>query len=324
MNPRAHETALLFPTGGYHWPGMGTDLLATSHREVFTRAEAALRSCGVAPGALIQLLAGKDQARRVRTDDRWTWEGDFPLSMVAQMALGVALSGLWCERHGSPRVLAGESMGELAAYCVAGALPLADTAVLTYRWAADLQAASDALGLRMAVVEDLDPSDVAELAGRFDGRIVVSEAPRLCVVALPAARLGDLEQEVAGRGGATLVSNNPCAAHDPRLATLTAIWEAHARYLASLAFAAPRLPLLDTLAPGGLLQDPAALRRNRHDTSFQRVRWDETLRQLPALGIRRVVMFGPPSCGYAFKKFRAAVPGCAGLRLATVAVAAAV
>jgi len=240
------------------------------------------------------------------------------------MALNVALAGLWCERHGRPRVLAGESMGELAAYCVAGALSLEDAAVLTYRWAADLQAASDVLGLRMAVVEDLDAQDVTTLTDQIEARVVVTEAPRLCVVALPAARLVELEQQVAARGGHVLVSNNPCAAHDGRLAAVTTVWDDHARFLTTLDFAAPCLPLLDTLAPGVLLEDPAALRRNRENTSFHRVRWDETLRQLPAFGVRRVVMFGPPSCGYAFKKFRVGEPACAGLRLATVAMAAAI
>ena len=157
------HTALLFPTGGYHWPGMGADVEATPRRTIFDRAEAALATFGVAPGALRRLMAGHDQARRVRVDGCWIWSGDFPLSMVAQMALGVALGEAFVERCGPPCVLAGESMGELAAYCVAGALRVEQTARLTYRWAADLQAASARLGLRMAVIEDLAEAKVAQL-----------------------------------------------------------------------------------------------------------------------------------------------------------------
>jgi hypothetical protein len=84
------HTALLFPTGGYHWPGMGADIDATPRREIFDRAEAALAPFGVAPGSLRRLMAGHDQARRVRGDGGWCWSGDFPLSMVAQMALADA------------------------------------------------------------------------------------------------------------------------------------------------------------------------------------------------------------------------------------------
>ena len=127
-------------------------------------------------------------------------------------------------------------------------------------------------------------------------------------MALPAVHLDDLDREVIARGGHTLVSNNPCAAHEPRLAAVPKIWEDHAAFLATLGFAAPRLALLGTLTADSRLEDPAALRANRHDTTFHRVRWDDTLRALPALGVRRVVMFGPPSCGYAFKKFRASLP----------------
>jgi acyl transferase domain-containing protein len=319
MTSLAAETALLFPTGGYHWPGMGADVDATTRRDIIDRAESAVVACGVAPGALRRLMAGDDQARRARTDAGWTWSGDFPLSMVAQMALAVALAETWIERHGPPAALAGESMGELAAYCVAGALPLESAVHLTYRWATDLQAASDRLGLRMAVVEDLAADDVKGLPAYLQSEVVVTEAPNLCVVALPVEHLEGLDREVIERGGHTLVSNNPCAAHEPRLAAAKEIWDAHAQFLATLAFTTPRIPLLGTLTPTAHLADPAALRANRHDTTFQRVQWDETLGRLPALAIRRVVMFGPTSCGYAFRKFRAEVPSCGKLRLATVA-----
>ncbi len=319
MEKTSTDTALLFPTGGYHWPGMGSDIAATARRELFDRAEAAVRQDGVAPGALLRLMAGHGQARRVREPHGWAWSGDFPLSMLAQMVLGVAFAAAWRERHGRPAVVAGESMGELAAYCVAGALPLEQAARLTYRWASDLQAASDRLGLRMAVIEDLVPRDAAQLTADLAAAVVVTEAPRLCVVALPAVRLDELDRTVARRGGHILVSNNPCAAHDPRLAAAGEIWQAHAAFLATLDFAPPPVPILGTLAPGECLDTVAALRTNRHDTSFQCVRWDETLRRLPDLGVRRAVMFGPPSSGYAFKKFRAEDPSGKGLRLATVA-----
>jgi malonyl CoA-acyl carrier protein transacylase len=314
----AQETALLFPNGGYHWPGMGADIAATPRREVFARAEAALRPHGVSSGSLLRLMAGENQARRVRTPEGWTWDGDFPLSMVAEMALGVALAQAWVEHHGPPRLLAGESMGELAAYAVAGALSLEEAARLTHRWATALQLASDRLNLRMAVIEDLPIEEVAALPAHLEASVVVTEAPGLCVVAVPAAHLHDLDREVTRRGGHTLVSNNPCAAHEPRLADSRDVWKTHSGLLATLAFSPPRMTLLATLDPGATLETPADLRANRDETTFRRVRWGETLRQLPDLGVRRVVIFGPSSAGYAFKKLRAGVPECAGLRLGVI------
>lgn len=318
MAALAQETALLFPTGGYHWPGMGTDVVATPRRAVFERAEAALSLYDVPPGSLRRLMSGEDQARRVRTPNGWSWTGDFALSMVAQLALGAALADAWVERHGPPRALAGESMGELAAYAIAGALSLEDAARLAYRWARDLQIASNRLDLRMAVVEDLPLSEVESLPAHLEAGVVVTEAPRLCVVALPSHRLDDLDREVILRHGHTLVSNNPCAAHEPRLANARDIWEAHDSFLATLPFSPARLPLLGTLNPGIPLETPEALRTNRRDTTFHRVRWDETLRRLPELGVRCVVIFGPASAGYAFKKLRSGAPECAGMRLETM------
>lgn len=326
MTLPAHETALLFPTGGYHWPGMGADVAATPRGEIFARAEAAVLSLdaarGVSPGSLLRLMSGVDQARRFRAPDGWTWTGDFPLSMVAQMALGVALADAWIEHHGPPRVLAGESMGELAAYAVSGALPLEEAARLTYLWARDLETASDRLGLRMAVVEDLPIAETEALPARLEAGVVVTEAPALCVVALPASNIDALDGEVIRRGGHTLVSNNPCAAHEPRLGKAEDVWDAHSRFLDTLHFSPTRIPLLGTLNPGSPLETPEALRTNRRNTTFQRVRWDETLRRLPDLGVRRALLFGPSSAGYALKKFRGSVPECAGLRFTTVATLA--
>jgi malonyl CoA-acyl carrier protein transacylase len=314
----ARETALLFPTGGYHWPGMGADIAASPRRDVFARAEAAILPHGVPPGSLRRLMSGENQARRVRTPEGWSWDGDFPLSMVAQMALGVALAEAWIEHHGPPRLLAGESMGELAAYAVAGALPLEEAARLTHQWARDLQAASDRLSLRMAVIEDLSIEEVETLPAHLEARVVVTEAPGLCVVALPAAHLQDLGREVIRRGGHTLVSNNPCAAHEPRLAEARDIWSAHSGLLATLSFSPTKTTVLATLDPGATLETPADLRANREETSFRPVHWGETLRRLPDLGVRRAVIFGPSSAGYAFRKLRAGVPECAELRLATI------
>lgn len=324
MAPDDRNTALLFPTGGYQWPGMGADLDDTPSRLVLDRADAALAAVGVAPGSLRRLMAGDGQARRVQVGGSWAWTGDFPLTMAAQMALGVALADHWIDRHGPPAVVAGESMGELAAYAIAGALPFEEAVVLTYRWAADLQAASDRLGLRMAVVEDLADGEVVALPASLEASVVVAEAPQLCVVALPGDRLGALEREVERRGGHTLVSNNPCAAHEPRLAAAADIWQAHEAFLADLRYREPTLPLLGTLARGTELATPAQLQANRRDTTFQRVLWDDVVRRLPGLGVRRAVVFGPASAGYAFKKLRAAEPACRGLRLVTAATLAAV
>lgn len=309
------RTAFLYPTGGYQWPGMGAEIAGSRWRHVIDRVEAALLGLDVPRGALPRLMAGENQARRERAQDGWRWTGDFPLSMVAQTALGVSLSLARIELHGPPAMVAGESMGELAAMCIAGGLSIEETVVLTYRWARDLAKASDRLGLRMSVVEGLDEGETNRLAADVEANIVVSESTHLFVVALPAHRLDELERVVAARGGRSLVSSNHCAAHEPRLASDAATWDAHERFLRGLAFAPPAIPLPSTLHPGTLLGTADALRRNRVETSFHRVRWHETLLHLREQGIGRFILFGPMSCGYALKKLRAEDDRLAGVRI---------
>ena len=318
------QTALLFPTGGYYWPGMGADVDATDDRVLVDRAEEALASLGVPRRALRRLMAGEGQAKRARTEQGWTWTGDFPLSMVAQTVLGVALANAFERAHGAPRVLLGESMGEIAAYCAASVLTLEEATVLTFCWARDLQLASDALGpLRMAVVEDLDEDDLG-LFEPLAANVVVVESPHLFVVALPVQGLDALEREVVRQGGRVLVSNNHCAAHEPRLARRTGIWREHERFLRGLTYRTPRLPLLSTLSPGDWLSDEAALLQNRIDTTFRCVRWGQTLANLPDLGVRRLVQFGPMASAYALKKLRSEEPRVASVRIDVVGTLATV
>ncbi|HET6485998.1 MAG TPA: acyltransferase domain-containing protein [Spirochaetia bacterium] len=302
--PHSEETALLFPTGGYLWPGMGADLTASAAREILGRFESALEPCGVRPGRLFRLMEGEGQARREWTGTDWTWIGDFPLSMVAQTALGVALARARIESLGPPRALAGESMGELAAYCVAGVLTVEETALLTFRWARDLQIASDQLGLRMAVLEDVPEPELESWLADIPARIVVADAPGLLVVALPRSRLSFLDVEARRRGGRILVSNNPCAAHDPQLAAAPGIWTAHEEFLQGLDFRSPTIPLWSTLDPGEMLHDPKDLQANRRETTVRRVHWGETLMRMASAGIRHFEQFGPSASGYPLKRLR--------------------
>jgi hypothetical protein len=107
----AHETALLFPTGGAHWPGMGDELAEPgAQAELCARAEAALVGAGVPPGALARLMAGEQQAKRSEDESGWHWSGDFPLSVAAQTVLGSCLGHHLRHSRGEPGAVLGESI----------------------------------------------------------------------------------------------------------------------------------------------------------------------------------------------------------------------
>jgi malonyl CoA-acyl carrier protein transacylase len=306
---RAEQTALLFPTGGAHWPGMGRELdEVDAHARAIDRAELALERAGAQPRALRRLMAGEGQAKREPAEGRWRWTGDFPLSVAAQTVVGACLGQQFLRRHGAPRCVLGESMGECAAFAVAGALGFEDAVLVAYRWAQALQAASDALGLRMVVVEGLEREPLLALAAPLDATIVVSESRTLYVLSLPVANFEPLRAALAPVGASMLVSTNACVAHDPRLATVVEPWQGYRRFVEGLAITAPRLELATALRPGERLATADQVRQSLLETTSTPVRWAETVALLPEQGVRLLLALGLPSRAYVLEKLRGEEP----------------
>ena len=311
---RADQTAMLFPPGGYHWPGMGAEIDGSLIR----RADGALESLSVPRGALPRLMAGEGQVQRTGTAEGWLWSGDFPLTEAAQTVLSVALAEGFVRVHGAPRAILGESMGEAAAYCASGALELAPALQLVYLWAQALQRASDQLGLRMAVVEHHDLLRLEPLLARHSARVVIFESPSLQVCSLPAGELVELDRGVTEFGGRILVSNNPCAAHDPRLAEQPRAFDDYLNLVDALPLQPPRFPLWSGINPGLQLATSLELRANLRAMSFTPVRWIEAMRDLPSLGVRNLLQLGAaPSARYPLRKLCQEEPALAQIRTDT-------
>ncbi|MCC6749110.1 MAG: AMP-binding protein [Deltaproteobacteria bacterium] len=305
LDPR--RTALVFPTGGSHWPGMGADLeLEEEGRELLARAEAALALEGVPKGALRALMIGAGQAERVQQAEGFRWSGDFPLSVAAQTTVSVALARAFARTYGAPSLVLGESMGELAAYAVSGTLAFEDAVRVSYRLAQALARASDHLGhFRMAVVEQLPAEKLAPICDAVGARVVISESPTLFVVGLMLDHLPQLEAAVSAAGARVLVSNNPCVAHDPRLAADVKTWTEYRALVEGLALHPPTTPIASALEPGRLLEDEHALRQNLLDTVTSAVRWGETVATLPDRGVELLLQLGANASAYALEKLRA-------------------
>jgi len=315
----ARQIALLFPTGGALWPGMAEDLdRADAFAPWIDRANEALVGEGVADGALRGLLAGEGQIKRVATEAGWEWVGDFPLSMAAQAVVGSCLAEGFVRTQGEPGAVAGESMGECAAYCVAGVLDLEDAVRVAWRWARALQRASDELGLRMAVVDGIPWGQLEPMAARWDAVVVVAEAPTLVVLSVPIAHLGGLQAEVLAAQGNLLVSSNACVAHDPRLGARAHVWLEHEDFLASLPMRAPKRELWTAVGGVRRLTQVEELRANLRATTTTRVAWDELVGMLPSLGIRAAWQLGMPSKAYALERLKAEDDRLASMKMRAV------
>jgi [acyl-carrier-protein] S-malonyltransferase len=262
-------------------------------------------------------MQGEGQIRRVANEAGWQWHGDFPLTMAAQTAVSVVLADAFLEAYGAPCLVAGESMGGCAACCVAGALSIEQATLIAYRWGCALARASDQLGLRMAVVEDLTADQVAGLNDTLEAIVVVDEAPSLVVVSIPVANLSALQESVGAQGGAVLVSSNACVAHDPRLRQVESIWEEYDAFIGGLEIREPRLALLSALHPGLRLQSSQQVRMDLIETTCARVRWRETIGLLPAAGIRNLVQLCAPLKAYALEKLRSEDDRLQGMRIQT-------
>lgn len=278
----AAETVIVFPAAGSHWPGMCGDIDADPDGRVLVdRAEAALDSLGIPQGRLRALMAGDGQAQRTQSADGFDWTGDYPLSSVAQTVVSVALADRFIERHGAPVGLLGESMGELAAYCVAGCYSFEDAVQTTYRWARALQRSSETAGqLRLALLVMVKRDDLPNLCTGCGARVVIYESINQFVAALPRARIAALDQRVRDAGGGLILSVQPCGAHDPRLAMDDETWAEYDAWLNGLSFAMPNYDIYSVLEPGNSLRGESALRENLRATSTSTLHWGEAISRL--------------------------------------------
>ena len=119
------KVVFVFPGQGAQWTGMGRGLLATN--DVF---HAAVRECdeAIKAGAgwsTLDLLTGAQPLD----------EADFGVERLqpALFVMQVALAAVWRSWDIEPDLVIGQSMGEIAAACVTGALTLADAVAVVCR-----------------------------------------------------------------------------------------------------------------------------------------------------------------------------------------------
>ncbi|WP_431727286.1 SDR family NAD(P)-dependent oxidoreductase [Verrucosispora sp. TAA-831] len=201
--------AFVFPGQGTQWPGMVTELLATSpvFRASVEECDAALRE--FQDWSVRDLLAGADGAPSMERTD------------VVQPVLFttmVSLAALWRSVGVEPAAVVGHSQGEIAAAYVCGALSLRDAARII---ALRSQAAQRAMAGAGSMTSILAPREELERrlpqwAGRLS--IAAINGPAAVTVAGDRDALTDLEAELEADGiRARRIRGIDLAAHSPQV-----------------------------------------------------------------------------------------------------------
>ena len=200
------------------------------------------------------------------------------------------------EGGGLPAAVAGHSLGEYSALVAAGVLSLADALPLVRLRAQAMQQAVPVGAGAMAAILGLDADQVVEgcaQAAAASGEVVSAanfNDPKQTVISgsqAGVAKACELLKAMGAKRALALAVSAPfhCSMMKPAA-------EALRERLASVALAAPRIPVINNIDVASRV-DAAAIRDALYRQAFGPVRWVEVVRALRALGLSTVVECGP-------------------------------
>ena len=218
---------------GSQWPGMAAQFMSAP---AFARA---VRRCDRAfssylGGSLADVLTRGGQRL---TDTAWIQASIFTVQ--------VALTALWESWGLRPAAVVGQSMGEVAAAHVAGALSLEESVLVL---ATRTRLLEQAAGRGSMAVVDLPAGALREfLDGKGDLAIAVVSSPGRTVVSGRQVELAGLRGELEARGVEFRPIDVDYASHGPQMEPLLADLESE---LAGLTPGPTRLPMWSTVTGG--------------------------------------------------------------------------
>jgi len=277
----APPLALVFPGQGTHYAGMGRELYETfpAIKEEMDRAAA------VADFDLLYLLFHDQEENLQKT--RWQQ----PALFVLEYAMARYLTTLGIR----PVAMAGHSLGELTALCLAGVYSLEDGFGIVNQRALCMDKA--------AGLQDVDPGVMAAVDAPLDllrefiqegaGEVHISNinSPLQVVVSGTTGAVKNFCARLQERGYRATLLRVSMAFHSPIMRVIRAELEA---YVAAIPFHSPRIPVLSNTTMAPYPSDPGEIRRILMAHLESPVHWMQNVQTLwHDFDVRLFVEVGP-------------------------------
>ena len=267
--------AFVYPGQGSQHPGMGLDLKKSDllARFAFTQADQ------LRPGTSDQCFFGDEETLKQTANTQ-------PCLYTVEMAASQALLG----QGVTPDMVAGFSLGELAALTVAGAVDFENGIKMVTRRGQLMQAAAEKVDSAMIAVMKLEASQVEALCAAYPEAYPVNyNCPGQTVVAVKRDQLDGLKQDIKAAGGRALPLKVSGGFHSPFMAAAA---EGFAADLTAVEFASPAVPLYSDCTGLPYEGDFAALLQKQ---IVSPVRWQSIVEHMAANGVDTFIELGPGS-----------------------------
>lgn len=277
------ETAFLFTGQGSQWPGMSGDLIAASPIFAAVLDEICALFDAHLPSALKTVMLAEPDTPEARLLDRT----DF--TQAAIFAIEVALYRTITGLGPSPDVVAGHSIGEIAAAHVAGVFSLADAVTFVAARGRLMQALPG--GGAMIAIEAREDEVLETLTGQ-EGCVTIAaiNAPSSVVISGDQDIVLDIAAGWAAKGRRTTRLQVSHAFHSPRIDPMV---EALQRVLEGLTFTPPDIDLVSTVTGDILTEEQARSAAYWARQARAPVRFSDALIRLRRYGVVTYLELGP-------------------------------
>jgi [acyl-carrier-protein] S-malonyltransferase len=216
------------------------------------------------------------------------WAGRNAHAQVLLTGLALAAWAQLAPLLPPPAVVAGYSVGEMAAFQAAGVFDAPTARLLARQRAACMDAAAVQADTGLLAVTGLAGDALTELCARWDLDEAIRNGPDSVVLGGPRTAL-DLAQPAAEAQGARCTRLNVALASHTRWMRPAA--EAFAQVLQGVTLQRPRVPLLSNAL--GRVRDAAQAREALWSQIGRTVRWDECMDAIAAQRVDAVLEIGP-------------------------------